>query len=148
MIDLSHVRLQEHHREVEWSELDALFTLVDLRGRGGDKLRRAFLNSTAVTYAFDGQRLIGSARAISDGEYHAVIYDVAVHPGYQRRGVGSMVMRHLLGQLPVWRVMLVASPDVQVFYGGFGFAAYADVMAKLDWGRLDDPTPGVERAIR
>lgn len=65
---------------------------------------------------------------------------MAVHPEYQRRGVGSLVMRNLLDRLRVWRVMLVASSNVQPFYVRFGFGPYSDVMAKLDWDRLFDAT--------
>lgn len=138
MNELTTLRLQADHTNVDWSELEALFALVQLGGRRGDKLRRAFLNSTAACYAFDGTRLVGVARAISDGEYHAVVYDVAVHPEYQGRGVGRLVMGHLLQRLPVWRVMLVASADVQPFYNQLGFMRYPDAMAKLDNARLND----------
>ena len=140
MIDLSTLRLQDHHHGINWAELEALFALAELGGRSGDKLRRAFLNSTAVCYAFDQAMLVGVSRAISDGEYHAVIYDVAVHPEYQRLGVGRLVMSQLLSRLPVWRVMLIASSDVQPFYRQLGFAPYPDAMARLDWSQLVDST--------
>ena len=91
-----------------------------------------------VCYAFDDAQLVGVGRAISDGEYHACVYDVAVLPAYQRRGVGRLVMENLLERLPVWRVLLVAAVDVQPFYSQQGFALYPDTMAKLDWGRLGD----------
>src|SRR5206468_3628669 len=110
---MSRITLQEDHVNVDWQELENLFTLTELGGRKGDKLRRAFLNSNAVCYAYDGDRLVGVARAITDGEYHALIYDVAVHPGYQRQGLGKRIMRNLLDRLPVWRVMLVADSEVQ-----------------------------------
>jgi len=138
--DVSSVTIQEDHSGVNWQELENLFTLTELGGRKGDKLRRAFLNSQAVCYAFDGNRLVGCARAITDGEYHAVIYDVAVHPEYQRQGLGKRVMRSLINRLPIWRVMLVADSDVQPFYEHFGFAPYPDVMAQLNWDRLFDAT--------
>jgi GNAT superfamily N-acetyltransferase len=140
MTDLTNIKLQEDHTGVNWRELEGLFTLTDLSGRKGDKLRRAFLNSQAVCYAFNGDRLVGCARAITDGEYHAFIYDVVVHPDYQRQGLGKRIMRNLLDRLPVWRVMLVADHDVQPFYQGFGFGPYPDVMAQLNWDRLFDAT--------
>jgi GNAT superfamily N-acetyltransferase len=74
--------------------------------------------------------------AITDGEYHAFIYDVAVLPAYQRHGVGTLILKNLLSRLRVWRVMLVAAIDVQPFYAREGFAPYGDVMAKLDRAQL------------
>jgi ribosomal protein S18 acetylase RimI-like enzyme len=118
--------------------LEALFAAADLRGRVGDKVRRAFLNSHAVCLAYGGDRLIGAGRAITDGEYHALIHDLAVLPDYQRRGIGQTILGHLMRRLPVWRVMLVADDGVQGFYRKAGFEPYSDVMARLDWNRLYD----------
>ena len=41
-------------------------------------------------------------------------------------------------RLPVRRVMLVADEEAQGFYRKAGFDRYPDVMAGLDWNRLDD----------
>ncbi len=52
------------------------------------------------------RRAQAPARAITDGEYHAVVYDVAVHPEYQGRGIGKELMSRMLSSLRVWRLML------------------------------------------
>ena len=118
--------------------LQDLFRATDLGGRVGDKILRAFNNSGIVCFAFAEDRLIGACRAITDSEYHAFVYDVAVHPDYQGRGVGKSLMTQLLSQVSVWRVMLVADEEVQGFYRRFGFAPYSDVMATIDPQRLFD----------
>jgi ribosomal protein S18 acetylase RimI-like enzyme len=131
-----------YHREtagIEWQELVSLFKLARLGGREGDKVRRAFENSTAVCFAFDGSRLVGAARALSDREYHATIYDVAVHPDHQRRGIGTRLMSELLAMLPVWRVLLVADGDAGEFYRRLGFEAFGNVMGRFNPGKLFDP---------
>ena len=133
------MRFQSDSRGVDWQELIQLFKLADLGGREGDKVRRSFANSTVVCFAFDGPRLVGAARALSDLEYHATIYDVAVHPDYQRRGIGTRLMNELLQQLPVWRVLLVAEDEVRAFYQRLGFEPFGDAMARLDRTRLYDP---------
>jgi len=138
---LSGIEFRQDHSGIDWQKLEALFALTNLGGRKGDKLRRAFLNSPVVCYAHDGERLVGAARAITDGEYHAFVYDVAVHPVYQKRGLGKKLMQSLLERLPVWRTMLVASEDVQPFYASLGFAPYPDVVARLDRGKLYDAPP-------
>src|SRR5579871_6419025 len=114
---------------VDWKELEALFRAAGLGGRAGDKIRRAFANSAVVCFVYDGSRLVAASRAITDGEYHAVIYDVVVHPDRQRRGIGTRMMDELLRRLPVWRILLVADGDVKGFYRRLGFSDYADVMA-------------------
>jgi len=113
MISLSEVGFQFHCEGVDWQQLVALFKRTDLGGREGDKVRRAFERSSLVCFATDGPRLIAAGRALSDFEYHATIYDVAVDPDCQRAGIGGRLMRELLSRLPVWRVLLIAAADVQ-----------------------------------
>jgi aralkylamine N-acetyltransferase len=135
----------ELRRTVEgltFEQMEGLFSAAGLGGRVGHKILRAFRNSPHVRVAFDADRLVGASRAITDGEYHAVIYDVAVDPDYQATGIGRRMMEELLRELRVWRVMLVAAEDVRGFYAGFGFAPYPDVLAKLDPERLHDPIRG------
>jgi ribosomal protein S18 acetylase RimI-like enzyme len=117
-------------------ELEELFRKTNLGGRVGQKIRRAFVNSSLVCLAYDDSQLIGASRAMTDGEYHGVIYDVAVLPEYQKHGIGRRMMQELLARMPVWRVMLVADESVQGFYRAFGFQNYGDVMARLDPERL------------
>ena len=132
------VRLQRDTVDIDWQELISLFSAAKLGGREGQKVRRAFENSTATCFALDGQRLVGAARALSDREYHATIYDVAVHPQYQRRGIGTRLVNELIAMLPVWRVLLVADGEAREFYQRLGFETYEDVMARFDRSKLFD----------
>jgi ribosomal protein S18 acetylase RimI-like enzyme len=133
---------------IDWAEVEALFRATDLDGRAGDKIRRSFENSSLVCFVFacgDGdRRLVGICRAITDWEYHALIYDVAVHPELQRQGIGSAMMGELLARLPVWRIMLVSDEEPgQRFYRRLGFQTYENVMARLNRDRLYDPMPAL-----
>jgi len=78
--------------EVSDGSLNALFTLAwENRSEGefGPILRRS------LTYicAFDGSDLIAFVNVAWDGGIHGFILDTTVHPDYQRRGIGTELMR-------------------------------------------------------
>jgi GNAT superfamily N-acetyltransferase len=126
------IRYQFDCQNITAPELEHIFKATDLGGREGERILRAFQKSTHVCLAFDGDRLIGTSRAISDDEYHGFIYDVAVLPEYQGHGIGKHMVEALIARMPVWRLMLRAGEDVQAFYGKMGFALYDEVMARVD----------------
>ena len=98
----------------------------------------AFENSQVVCFATDNRRLVGAGRAISDGEYHGIIFDIVVHPDFQRHGIGEQLVKGIIERLPVWRIILVADKDVQPFYAKLGFQPFTDVMTRFDQTRLYD----------
>ena len=57
-------------------------------------------NSFAVSAAFDpAGRLVGMARALSDGVSDAYILDVVVDPAHRSQGVGRMIVKRLADHL-------------------------------------------------
>ena len=57
-------------------------------------------NSFAVSAAFDpAGRLLGMARALSDGVSDAYILDVVVHPDHRRQGIGRRLVSTLADHL-------------------------------------------------
>lgn len=65
---------------------------------------------------FDEDNLVGFGRAISDGEYQAAIYDVAVLPSYQGKGIGKMIIRTIVDNNADCNFILYASPGKEPFY--------------------------------
>lgn len=61
-------------------------------------------------------QLIGFARAISDGAYQAAIYDVAIVPEFQHKGIGTAVIQKILARLAHCNIILYASPGKEGFY--------------------------------
>jgi aralkylamine N-acetyltransferase len=133
------IQFQFDSQAVDWQHLLQLFEVTNMGGREGDKVRRAFEKSNVVSFAKDGAQLIAAGRALTDGEYHATIYDLVVDPNYQHQGIGTKLMSELLARLPVWLVLLVADRQVQPFYRRLGFESYNGVMARCDRVKLFDP---------
>ncbi len=93
------------------------------RDRQIDDLKTAVANSRPVVSARDGDRLIGFARATSDGVYRAALWDVVVHPDYQGAGLGRKLVETVLMHPHVnqaERVYLMTT-NQQKFYERIGF---------------------------
>ena len=114
---------------VNWCELAEVFRKAPLGSREPDKLQRGFENSYAVCFALDGDRIIGAARAISDGECYAAIYDVVVLPEFQRKGVGRRMMEFLIERLPVHNILLTSAFGKERFYRELGFRKHNNAFA-------------------
>lgn len=115
---------------VSWEELARVFELAPLgKRRDPEKIELAFRNSPLKVFAFDGNKLVGAGRALSDGVWRAIIYDVAVLPEYQGRGIGSEMMRQLIQTAKVDVIMLYAAPGKEAFYERFGFRKMKTAMA-------------------
>jgi predicted GNAT family N-acyltransferase len=71
------------------------------------------------------QELIAFARALTDGVYKALIFDVMVTPAYRGRSIGCILMGALLDH-PLLRkvrhVELYCLPELTPFYRQWGFA--------------------------
>ena len=80
-----------HGFDPQW--LDDALHLYQEAGLGHKEaahLRAALVHSYRVVTCWNGEELCGIGRLISDGVYYASIFDVAVHPAYQRQGIGHL----------------------------------------------------------
>ena len=73
--------------------------------------------------------MIGFGRAISDGAYQAAIYDCAVLPEFQGKGVGMTIMKNILPRISHCNVILYATPGKEGFYQTLGFRRMKTGMA-------------------
>lgn len=89
-----------------------------------------FLNSTFVISAWDGKKLIGCVRALSDLHFRSVILDWAVLPDYQNRGIGIELVNRLMNccKESEW---LVQTDKAKAFYEKIGFTLSKDYFLKV-----------------
>ena len=112
-------------REINLQQLQALFqqTAFWASDRRIEDWAAAIRNSKPVVSVWDGDRLIGFARATSDGIYRASIWDVAIHPDYQGAGLGRKLVETVLMHPHVNRVerVYLMTTHQQSFYERIGF---------------------------
>ncbi len=77
------VEIRTTKDNISWESVEGLLSYFGLSQLDTDTQRQVFLNSYAVAFAYDGERLIGCGRALSDGICQAAIYNIAVNEEYQ-----------------------------------------------------------------
>jgi len=120
---------------IDWESLLQLYVETDgIIGlaRAGDlpRIERAFLNSYRVVTAWDGNRIVGAGRMISDGECYGWIHDMAVLPSLQKQGIGRGIGEALLDGNEHLLVGLTSSFDAVGFYQRLGFKKHKTAHAK------------------
>ena len=89
----------------------------------------AMLDAGPAVGAWEGDRLVGFARAVVDGRFRAYIEDVVVEGGYRRQGVGGRLVARLLRELgPIETVSLFCDPALVPWYEGHGFRPTSQIV--------------------
>jgi GNAT superfamily N-acetyltransferase len=106
---------------IDWNHLAALFVRTDLGNRSPDLLETTFRGSQVTVFVHEDGRLIGAGRALSDHTLWSAIFDVAVDPTYQGKGIGVELVRRIREAAGTPNVMLKSAPGKEPFYAKLGF---------------------------
>ena len=91
---------------------------IDNRETFEAMLKHANLTITA----WDGNKLIGISRALTDFAYVAYLADLAVDEQYQRNGIGKgLIAQTQLRLGPHCMIVLLAAPKANEYYEHIGF---------------------------
>lgn len=131
---------------IDIAELNDLFERVGFPRRDPEKLAIALRHTHRVLwvrcsrgsrFAKEGA-LLGFARATGDGALSATIWDVAVHPAWQRIGLGRALMERLTALLVedgISTITLYAEPGVVSLYERLGFVKDVDGVRGMGFQR-------------
>ena len=122
-------------RELTTFDLD---TILDLYSSVGwtnytddpEMLKKAFENSLLTLGAYDGDKLVGVIRTVGDGYSIVFIQDILVFPEYQRRGIGTRLIREIMDRFSeVYQLQLMTdnTPKTISFYQSVGFVKGDDM---------------------
>jgi ribosomal protein S18 acetylase RimI-like enzyme len=94
------------------------------QGRSLGQLRRMLAGSAAVASLWRGKRLVGFARASSDGVFRAVLWDVVIPEDLQGQGLGRQLVEALLNSAAVANVerVYLMTTNSAGFYQQLGFS--------------------------
>jgi ribosomal protein S18 acetylase RimI-like enzyme len=96
-----------------------------MKYRSPERFQAALERSWPIVTAWDGARLVGICRTVTDGQYTAYIADLAVDPDYQGAGIGSGLVEKTLKLLEDFdTIALVTSLAKVAFWEKHGFANF------------------------
>jgi ribosomal protein S18 acetylase RimI-like enzyme len=117
--------------------LDQLLTLYNSVGwaaytndQGRPKLQDAIHNSTYVVSAWDGDKLVGLARGLSDDVSIFYLQDILVHPDFQKQGIGKQLLNNCLERFQHVRMKVLLTDDREEqlrFYESLGYVNTKDL---------------------
>jgi ribosomal protein S18 acetylase RimI-like enzyme len=107
-------------------EFESLLVSVGFRGHDPASTELALANTLFCICAMDEKEVIGLGRIVGDGAISLLLTNIMVRPSYQRRGIGTRIVRELLScveELPHRNIVLEVAPlpGSQEFYESLDF---------------------------
>ena len=79
-----------------------------------EETQNALSKTTNIT-SYDGNRLVGCLRILSDGYFFGTITELLVLPDYQKKGIGSRLLQLAKENTPTM-LYFGAQPGMEAFY--------------------------------
>ena len=98
-----------------------------------EMLRNAYLNSLNIYGAYVDDKLVGIIRVVGDGYSVIFIQDLLVHPEFQRKGVGTLLLKRVLCEYDsVYQKHLITedTEKTTLFYKSLGFVDNSEIGCK------------------
>jgi N-acetylglutamate synthase-like GNAT family acetyltransferase len=136
-MDCSAIQFQyaDQFSAADLDQLVALFQAAAFwaKERTREQMAIALAHSYPIVTAWDGGKLIGFARATSDGVFRATIWDVVISPDYQGGGLGRKLVETLVAHPHMSRVerTYLMTTHQQGFYRRIGFEENASTTMVL-----------------
>jgi N-acetylglutamate synthase-like GNAT family acetyltransferase len=105
-------------------ELSAVFKSSGIKRPSDDleRIQKMIDNADVTVSAWDGEKLVGVARAITDYTYCCYLSDLAVSAEYQKSGIGTVLVERLREHLgEEVSLLLLSAPTAMEYYPRIGF---------------------------
>jgi ribosomal protein S18 acetylase RimI-like enzyme len=143
----THIQFRQSKSDIDLEQLKQLFDVHAFwaRDRRIEDLRIAIEHSNPTLSVWDGDALIGFARATSDGIYRAMIWDVVIDEQYRGLGLGRRLVNTLISHPALARVerVYLTTSHHQNFYERLGFVRNDTATMILDKSTLLERTQPV-----
>lgn len=85
-----------------------------------EAMQTMFEHGNVYVGAYDGDKLVGLARVMTDFVYTSYLSDLAVDVAYQHQGIGKQLIIEVKKYIPRAKVILLAAPAAEGYYPKIG----------------------------
>jgi len=117
-----HFEINPDLDSIKWERISEIFELVNWGFRSPTDIEAVFRKSSFTCFVKDNDEIIGFGRTVDDGKYYALLVDIALHPDYQMKGIGTRLVNELKSRLIGYNfITLTAAPNKEGFYKKLGW---------------------------
>ena len=93
------------------------------KSRNINDLKKCLANSDVVVSLWVGNEIVGFGRALTDGIYRGVLWDIVIDQGYQGKGFGTLIVKNLLSSKKIKKTkkLYLMTTNKELFYSQFDF---------------------------
>ena len=88
-------------------------------------LKKCLANSDVIVSLWFGNEIVGFGRALTDGIYRGVLWDIVIDQNHQGKGFGTLIIKNLLSSKKIKKTkkIYLMTTNKKLFYSQFNFKA-------------------------
>ena len=93
------------------------------KNRTINDLKKCLANSDVIVSLWVGKEIVGFGRALSDGIYRGVLWDIVIDQNYQGKGFGKLIIKNLLSSKKIknTKKLYLMTTNKKLFYSQLDF---------------------------
>ena len=93
------------------------------KSRTIDDLKKCLANSDVVISLWIGNEIVGFGRALTDGIYRGVLWDIVIDQNHEGKGFGTLIVKKLLTSKKIknTKKLYLMTTNKKLFYSQFDF---------------------------
>ena len=86
-------------------------------------LKKSLANSDVIVSLWVGNEVVGFGRALTDGIYRGVLWDIVIDQHHQGKGFGTLIVKNLLSSKKIknTKKLYLMTTNKKLFYSQFDF---------------------------
>ena len=86
-------------------------------------LKKCLANSDVIVSLWVGNEIVGFGRALTDGIYRGVLWDIVIDQNHQGKGFGTLIVKNLLSckNIKNTKKIYLMTTNKKLFYSQFNF---------------------------